>query len=258
MQQWAWIDMLEIVIPEAVDACAKSETSSSLREGLPRGFMDYMGVMYEVAKDDNLPEPLKKVTETEQNEDESVQKRKLLQEYFRGEAKKRIMKIAKTACSMIDATCDQMAKRFLAERQPPALLPIEKAMTAQGDTSANEKPILPNTLCRLVRPGIGRLVIEDDKAVVYHCADNSREYQGHPISPLEFEMDDGPALEQLLTTAEPAWIVVNDLYHDTIEDKISITQALYDEGILAVRQPEDAQGEVEEGAEMADEDRAVN
>lgn len=48
-------------------------------------------------------------------------------------------------------------------------------------------------------------------------------------------MDDGPAIEQLLTTIEPHWIFVNDLFHDSIEDKIAIAQSLYDEGILAVK-----------------------
>jgi lysine-specific demethylase/histidyl-hydroxylase NO66 len=136
---------------------------------------------------------------------------------------------------MIDATCDQMAKRFISERQPLALTADEAALTSHGDETADAKPILPNTLCRLIRPGVGRLVIEDDKAIVYHCADNSREYLGNPLSPLEVEMDDGPALEQLLTTVEPDWILVNELFHDTIEDKISITQALYDEGIIAIK-----------------------
>jgi lysine-specific demethylase/histidyl-hydroxylase NO66 len=60
---------------------------------------------------------------------------------------------------------------------------------------------------------------------------------------MEFEMDDGPALEQLLTTMEPDWILVNDLFHDTIEDKIAITQALYDEGILAIKQEDEGVAE---------------
>jgi lysine-specific demethylase/histidyl-hydroxylase NO66 len=102
--------------------------------------------------------------------------------------------------------------------------------------TADEKSILPNTKCRLIRPGIGRLVIDDDKAVVYHCVDNSREYHQTPISPMEFEMDDAAALEQLITTVEPDWIFVNDLFHDSIEDKIQIVQALYDEGIIALKE----------------------
>ena len=50
---------------------------------------------------------------------------------------------------------------------------------------------------------------------------------------MEFEVDDAPALEQLLTTVEPRWIAVNDLIHGDVEDKMGIAQALYDEGLLA-------------------------
>jgi len=131
--------------------------------------------------------------------------------------------------TMLDAACDQMGKRFLSDRQPPAWTPQEK------DTLTKDEDILPNHLCRLARPGIARLVLEDDKAVVYHCINNSRGSDGSPISPLEFEMDDAPAIEQLLTTVEPHWICVADLIHDTMEDKIGVAQALYDEGILALR-----------------------
>ena len=235
----AWIDLMEIVVPEALEAAAESGASSSIREGLPSGFMNYMGVQYEEAQDENLPDSLKRNAEEEKAFDNKVRLRSLLREKFRKDAKKRIMEIAKAACDMLDVSCDEMGKRFMSERQPPALTANEAAMTSKGDATADENPILPNTMCRLVRPGIARLVIEEDKAVIYHCADNSREYYGNPISPMEFEMDDGPALEQLLTTVEPNWIFVNDLFHDTIEDKIQITQALYDEGIIAMKQSEE-------------------
>jgi len=245
MQQWAWADLMEIVMPEALHAVATSESSTSLREGLPQGFMDYMGVMYEEAKDEELPEPLKKRDGEEERTDNSKLKlRALLKEQFRIEAKKRIMRVAKTACEMLDATCDEMGKRYMSERQPPALTALEVAITSQGDETADEKQILPNTMCRLVRPGIGRLVVEDNKAVIYHCFDNSREYQGNPINPLEFEMDDAASLEQLITTVEPDWILVNDLFHDSIEDKIQIVQALYDEGIIAIKESGENENEV--------------
>jgi lysine-specific demethylase/histidyl-hydroxylase NO66 len=93
-------------------------------------------------------------------------------------------------------------------------------------------------MCRLVRPGIARLVLEDEKAVLYHCADNSRAFHGNPLSPMEFELDDAPALELLLTTVEPHWICVTDLLHGDIEDKMEIAQTLYDEGILSILQSE--------------------
>ena len=239
MQQWAWVDLMEIVVPDALNAAAMSESSTSLRKGLPQGFMEYMGVMYEEPNDEKLPDTLKIAGQEERTGSNKLQLRTLLREQFKIRARKRIMEVAETACTMLDAACDEMATRYMSERQPPALTAKEVTLTSQGDETADEKPILPNTMCRLVRPGVGRLVLEDDKAIVYHCFDNSREYQGNPISPMEFEMDDAASLEQLLTTVEPEWILVNDLFHDSIEDKIQIVQCLYDEGIIAVKQAEE-------------------
>lgn len=142
---------------------------------------------------------------------------------------------------MVDAACDQLGKRFISDRQPPALTKKEIAGTNNDDEKDPvKKEILPSTLCRLARPGIARLILEDDKAVVYHSADNSRVFRGNPVSPLEFDMDDGPALEQLVTTVEPAWIMINDLLHDSIEDKVAIVGALYDESILQILNPDEA------------------
>jgi hypothetical protein len=75
---------------------------------------------------------------------------------------------------------DQMAKRFLSERQPLALNCRERNMTSQGNATSDAIPIRPHTKRR---PVVGRLplVIEDDKAVVYHCMDNSKEYLGKAI-----------------------------------------------------------------------------
>jgi lysine-specific demethylase/histidyl-hydroxylase NO66 len=146
-----------------------------------------------------------------------------------------IIPVLLQAYEMIDAACDEMAKRFMSDRQPPALNKVELAQTNQADGEDEDtKEILPNTKCRLARPGIARLILEDDKSVVYHCADNARVFHDKPLNPLEFEMDDGAALEQLLTVVEPNWILVNDLFHDTIEDKVAIAQCLYDEGVLAI------------------------
>jgi lysine-specific demethylase/histidyl-hydroxylase NO66 len=142
---------------------------------------------------------------------------------------------------MVDAACDQLGKRFLSDRQPPALTKKENDGTNNDDEKDPvEKEILPSTLCRLARPGIARLVLEDEKAVVYHCADNARVFHGHALSPLEFDMDDGPALEQLITTVEPEWIMINDLLHDSIEDKVAIAGSLYDDGILQILNPDEA------------------
>jgi len=252
MQNWCWADFLEMLMPEALEGAATSDKSTSLREGLPRNFLSYMGTMHQVDNEEgmggDLPEGLKQVAEAqsmgedEMDQEEAQIKQRTLarQTHFKSEAKKRIMRVCKQAMSMLDDACDQIGKRFLSDRLPPALLEPEKCLTkeALSDSTAVHhhdaaKKIWPNTLCRLVRPGIARLVMEDDKAVLYHCLDNSRVYHGTPLSPMEFEIDDAPALEQLLTTVEPHWIQVSDLIHGDIEDKMEIAQALFDEGILA-------------------------
>ena len=159
------------------------------------------------------------------------------QNAFKEEARKRIMRVCKQAMSMLDDACDQIGVRFLSDRLPPALLKPEALLTKESSTTLLQhdatKKIWPNTLCRLVRPNIARLVIEDAKAVIYHCLDNSLIFHENPLCPMEFEIDDAPALEQLLTTVEPHWIMVKDLIHGDVEDKMEIAQALYDEGLLA-------------------------
>jgi lysine-specific demethylase/histidyl-hydroxylase NO66 len=234
MQQWAWADLLENLLPEALEAAINSETSTFLRAGLPRRFLDYMGAMND-NRDENVPEVLKQLAADAKDDKEqaNANKVKALQDEFRMETKKRIMRVAKEAMNVLDAVCDQMGKRFLSDRLPPAWTKQEK------EAIGKDVEMLPNRLCRLARPGVARLVLEDEKAVVYHCADNSCVYHEEPLNPLEFELDDAPALEQLLTTVEPHWICVSDLIHDSIEDKVGVAQALYDEGIVAVRPLDD-------------------
>ena len=254
MQQWAWADLLDIIMPEALEAATASETSTSLREGLPRNFVNYMGAMYDTSNDDDAPEGLKQADAAKRDEmdedeyEELVRQRKMkrMQDKFREEANKRIMRVCKEAMAMVNAGCDQIGKRFLSDRQPPALTPNEAVLTSEH-REQNGGKIWPNTMCRLARPGIARLVFEDDKAVLYHCGDNSRVYHGTPLSPLEFEVDDAPALEMLLTTTEPHWICVKDLIHGDIEDKMEIAQSLYDEGILAILQTDRPDRSVQTG-----------
>mmetsp|Transcript_13180 Transcript_13180/g.19388 ORF Transcript_13180/g.19388 Transcript_13180/m.19388 type:complete len:640 (+) Transcript_13180:175-2094(+) len=245
MQQWSWVDYLELLLPVALQAAASSETSTSLREGLPRNFLDYMGVVHDQPDD---PEELKSASKSrdlmrEATESEDPEKKRLQNEkdrkrlLFLDEAKKRIMRVSKEAFSMVDAACDEIGKRFLSDRLPPALTPAELSLTVENKAEVG-RAIFPNTMCRLVRPGIARLAIEDGKAVLYHCIDNSLAFHEAPLSPLEFEMDDAPAVEALLTTVEPHWVMVKDLIHDDIEDKVEIVKALYDEGILATLQAE--------------------
>jgi lysine-specific demethylase/histidyl-hydroxylase NO66 len=249
MQNWAWADLLEGLFEGAIGSLAGSgSTALLLREGLPRNFLSYTGVAHDPVEDAALPDSLKRgrppaardgVGGEEEDEEDAEEAARLrrherLRDEFRREARRRIARVAQEALRGLDAACDEMAKRFVSDRLPPAGLHLDRGASVGGE-SGDDRELQLTTLCRLARPGIARLVLEDGKAVVYHCADNSLVYHGKPLSPLEFEADDGPALEQLVTTVEPRWVAVQDLFHDTPDDKLAVAQALYDEGILAVR-----------------------
>lgn len=62
-----------------------------------------------------------------------------------------------------------------------------------------------------------------------------RELFGTALNPLEFELDDGPAIEALLS-AYPDAVTVTDLDHpsEELDDKLGIAQALYKEGFLLI------------------------
>jgi hypothetical protein len=98
MQQWAWCDLMDMVMPEALAEAIHSETNSSLRQGLPRGFLDYMGAMHDSSVAPNLPESMQKAGNDDSEEgrgETKMEKAKTRrQEKFRLEAKKRIMKVA--------------------------------------------------------------------------------------------------------------------------------------------------------------------
>ena len=208
MQHWCWGDFFDLIMPEALQAVAGSETSTSLREGLPRNFLSYMGTMHDVNEEfDRMTKAqsagngniagsnVEKKKNTGDDEDDienmdadelerlKMQEMKKLQDRFREQAKSRIMKVCREAISMVDVACDQIGKRFLSDRLPPALMPHELAGTSDMRRENGGK-IKPNTLCRLARAGIARLVLEDDKAVLYHCADNSLRFHGNPLSPI--------------------------------------------------------------------------
>lgn len=181
-------------------------------------------------------------------------KKKILQKAFQAEAKKKMMRVFKQALTMITSGCDELAVRHLSDRLPPSFTPQEAALTHEN-RAENGGRIWPNTMVRLAHPGLARLVVEESdgdgdggkKVVLYHSVDNSRVYHEHPLSPMEFEIDDAPALEMLITTVEPHWVCVRDLIHGDIEDKMDIAQSLYDEGILAIFQKENPDTTVQTG-----------
>ena len=255
MYGWSWADFMEVLMPEALKSAAMA-SSTSLREGLPRNFMGYMGI---VNNNDDAIAAIEKDGAPAFNDYEYELKRD--RDAFKELAKKKIARIANSAMNLIDAASDELALKFLSERLPPAFTPFEcvgkgdsndidddddnndddvsggRAEEDIPDLNTGDTNIYLSSRIRLVRDGIARLIVEDDKAVLYHCADNSKTFRENPLSPLEFELDDAPAIEAILTTLSPQWIEVQHLPHPPAEDgddKIAIAKVLFDEGILMV------------------------
>lgn len=201
-QHNAFADLLEILVPQAVQSAIQSNLS--VRKSLPRNYLSYMGVMH-----------------SDLNEHSERQR-------FISETKKYLKVVMTEAMAKLDAATDQMAKRFLMDRLPPALLDDEEDCTVEACPLLK---ITVDTQFKLLRGEIARLVIEDDKAVVYHCKENSRKHNENPISPLEFEIDDAECIEYVLKSY-PSSFRVGDLPHEDSDDQIGVAKALYDEGIL--------------------------
>ncbi|ETI43131.1 hypothetical protein F443_11842 [Phytophthora nicotianae P1569] len=201
-QQNSMGNFLEVLLPQALAGAIN--TNVELRRSLPRDYLDYMGVMHSDREGD--PE----------------------RQAFANKLKGALKTVLGDAMGMLDAASDQMAKNFLVDRLPPALEDEEENCTS--DNSPLQK-ITVNTQLKLIRHGVARLVIEDGKAVLYHCRENSRMHHEVPISPLEFELDDAESIEFILSSY-PDYFRVGDMPHEDPQDQTELAKALYKEGIL--------------------------
>eukprot|EP01031_Cornospumella_fuschlensis_P038118 gene38118-46314_t len=245
-------DLLHLSLSQAVympgDADGDTtSTSNVLLKSLPAHIHSALGVS---AHNDDVDDD---VVENDGSEQPLSSKANLEQRIMR-EVEKAMQGVVKKALSIVHPAADQLKKSFIAERLPPYLSPQEEQHTA---ANAPDIRIMPYTALRVARPGIAVTVVEDGKVVVYHAMDNSRELFGSPLNPLEFELDDGPCLEALLTSY-PHAIQVMHLPHpsEEVEDKVGVAEALYREGLLVVVDEisRAAGGDDDGGEEEGDED----
>ncbi|CEG36622.1 bifunctional lysine-specific demethylase and histidyl-hydroxylase no66 [Plasmopara halstedii] len=201
-QQNSMGNFLEVLLPQAIASAI--DNNVDLRRSLPRDYLEYMGVMHS----DRQNDPKRQA--------------------FAEKLKNALKTVLGEAMDMLDAASDQMAKNFLVDRLPPVLEDVEENCTS--DNSPLQK-IMVNTQLKLIRHGVARLVIEEGKAVLYHCRENSRMHHEVPISPLEFELDDAESLEFILRSY-PNYFRVGDMPHEDPQDQMALAKALYKEGIL--------------------------
>lgn len=184
-QRNCWGDFLELAMPRALELA--SEDHILLRESLPRGYADYMGVSHS----DEHENPL------------------------RAAFIEKVMQCMAIVSQGIpwDSAADQLAVKFLQSRLPlPGL---------EGTTpSKPSRELTGKSKVRLVAPDVARLVVEGDSVVVYHMLKNTREThnegdqeeseESDPGQRVVFSWEVAPALEELLS-AFPEPVEVSSL-----------------------------------------------
>jgi len=217
----SWTDLLEKLLPAALTAASQEDVE--FRAGLPRDFLLNMGVAHEDRATNSSA-----------------------REQFIAKVKQLMTKLIDHA--PIDAACDQLGKKLMRDVLPPALELSEKARTVVGDgekwnssknTVVNRVEIDPDTSIRLIRSTAVRLVSEEDSVQVFFSTENTREYQEVGEQSLEVGSDLAPAVEHLITSY-PAWVKVEDLPLDELEDRMKVAGDLWERGILLTNEPLEA------------------
>ncbi|GAM28910.1 hypothetical protein SAMD00019534_120860, partial [Acytostelium subglobosum LB1] len=197
-----WGDLIQKVLTRALDIA--NEEYVEFREGLPRDYTNYLGVMHsDKVGDERRKELLDKVG--------------LLWERL-------------GQCLPIDVGADLMAVKFLHDSLPAALTANEKKHSIEDESAAAELKI--DSRVRLVRQDAIR-IIHEDIAVCYHNMDNTRVYHQVGAEPgvIEFTLDCVDAIEHLIDSY-PAYIYVRDLPAEGDSQKKDIVNALYEKGLI--------------------------
>jgi len=215
----SWTDLLEKLVPAALVTAAAEDVE--FREGLPRDYLGYMGVAHEDRESPERAAFLARVTRL-------------------------LGKLVTSA--PVDAACDQLGKKLMAEVLPPALEVSERARTVAGDgerwnaikkTVVNRVEMDPDTNVRLIRATACRLVQEEETIRLYYSTENTREFKQVDEQWMEVGEELAPAVEHLVTTY-PAWTKVEQLPGEQLEERMKVVGDLWEKGILMTSEPLEA------------------
>lgn len=214
-QRNSWGDLLEKLLPAALQMALEEDVE--YRQGLPMGYLGYMGVA---------------------NSDAADARRTAFVEKLQRLMKKLV------DYAPIDAAVDQRAKSFLHDCLPPVLTQSEKQLSVYGfpaqwqDGSPRNVDILitKDTEVRLLRHGIIRLCNEEAGVMLYYTTENSRVYHKEEPKYLEIDPEYTDSIEFLLSSY-PNHVTVDTLPCGTLDDKISLATLLFEKGILTTKKP---------------------
>eukprot|EP01133_Synstelium_polycarpum_P017115 gene17115-20386_t len=199
-----WGDLIGKVLQRALEVA--NEELVEFREGLPRDYTNFLGVIHS----DKIGD----------------ERRKELMDKVGGLWEKL------GQCLPVDIGADMMAVKYLYDSLPPMQTPFERKHTIEDDNALASVKLEDRV--RLLRGDSLRIVMEDI-AVVYHNVDNTRIYHqvGEEPGVIEFTLDCVDAIEHLIDSY-PKYIYVRDLPAHTDDQKLDIANAIYEKGLLMI------------------------
>jgi len=215
-QMNSWGDLLKKLLPTAIDLAVNE--NPEFRAGLPRDFLNYMGVVH---SEKELPS----------------------RQAFMNKVQSLLSTMAESL--PIDSACDQMGKQLMHDSMPPVLSDAEKCCSVHG---AGEKwdstlkrvkgvsELTPETAVKIIRRGALRLLTEEDQVRIYYNVENARVYRGVAPAYMEISPELAPAVEHLIN-AYPDFTVVESLPLENVSDQLSIISILYEKGLLITSEP---------------------
>lgn len=214
-QRNSWGDLLQKLLPAALQMAIEDDVE--YRQGLPRDYLEYMGVL---------------------NSDRTDRRRTA----FRKKVQTLITKLINYA--PFDAAVDQKAKDFLHDCLPPVLTDSEKALSVHGlparwengDVQGLDVSIKKNTRVRLLRYGAVRLCNEGGDILLYYTTENSRVYHKEDPKYCEIEPEYMDGIEFLIFSY-PKYVSVDVLPCATLDDKIALATVLFEKGLLITKSP---------------------
>lgn len=215
-QMNTWGDLLMKLLPSAIEMAI--EENPAFRVGLPRNFLNYMGIVHS---------------------EKDLRERK--------EFVAKLQSLIGTLMESlpVDAACDQMGKQLMVDSMPPVLSEVEKSCSvhAAGERWDPElKQVLgvselqPETTIKLIRRGCLRLLTEEDKVRIYYNVENARVYRSAGPNYLEINAEMAPAVEFLINTY-PEYTSIESLPMENVSDQINIASLLYEKGLLITGEP---------------------
>lgn len=222
-RQNTWADLLEHLVTRAVNETAADD--ASLREAIPRDTLHLLGIQHAAEDDDGHElsdiDELSEVTAAALDPElpRGRERRGRLRSDLKRAIHTRLDVVVDKIMDHVDGAADDLALRFLQERQPPRQEPKKHTISHA-------------TLLRPAGRRLARLVVEGSQALVYHAVQNARGHYKRPLSCLEFELSDAPAIEALLDAHPARPVAVHQLPLPSLDDRLSLASALVKEGVV--------------------------